>query len=217
SSVAGTWTIRLDTIGHEATLATHGRGPSILSPDGWRGNWVATGRRNARPARVAVSWERVVGLAQRAHAPTITAEGCPGRLRGSVAETPIVVQNEGGEIVRRVEFGAPSVIAASDRLYGAAVRDVWNAHSRLQIDAGLRVDGTTAGGVLPSARAGIRFNVEASGRSVIKAGYGSFVGSIPLAVEAFDRYPARVDTRIDARSGAPAGTTPQPRNRTQRL
>src|SRR5262249_23762717 len=56
----GTMTVRLDGIGHDATLATHGSGPALLSPDGWRGNWFAAVRRNARRIGLAVSWERLI-------------------------------------------------------------------------------------------------------------------------------------------------------------
>jgi hypothetical protein len=37
--------------------------------------------------------------------------------------------------------------------------------------------------------------------TVIRAGHGSFVGTLPLAVEAFAGHPARVDTAVDPRTG----------------
>jgi hypothetical protein len=37
---------------------------------------------------------------------------------------------------------------------------------------------------------------------VLKAGYGTFVGNLPLAAEAFSAYPSRVDSDIDPETGA---------------
>jgi hypothetical protein len=85
------------------------------------------------------------------------------------------------------------------------------SYTRLQIDAGLRFDSSTAGGGRPSVRAGIRFNMDASGKTVLEAGYGSVVGSLPLAVEAFDDYPTRVDARINSGTGGPTVATLRPR------
>src|SRR5262249_39666650 len=115
SATAGMLTIRLDTIGHDATLTPRGRGFSVLSPDGWRGHWFAAVGGNARGVGVALSWGRLVRAAERSHVVTATVEGGVRRLDGTVAETPIVVLSEGGEIVRRVEFGPPASITASDR------------------------------------------------------------------------------------------------------
>src|SRR5262249_43736162 len=61
------------------------------------------------------------------------------------------------------------------------------------------------------------FALDASRRTVVKAGYGTFVGSLPLGVEAFDAYPLRVDTRIDPRSGDAMVLKLQPRTGTLRL
>src|SRR5262249_20259910 len=61
------------------------------------------------------------------------------------------------------------------------------------------------------------FALDASRGTVVKAGYGPFVGSLPLGVEAFDAYPLRVDTRIDPRSGDAMVLKLQPRTGTLRL
>src|SRR5262249_55425668 len=43
---------------------------------------------------------------------------------------------------------------------------------------------------------------DAAGLTVLKGGYGSFVGNLPLGAEAFSSYPMRVDRDIDPETGA---------------
>src|SRR5205823_12671808 len=87
-------------------------------------------------------------------------------------------------------------------------RDVWTIGDRLQLAAGSRVDHDTSyGGLTPSARAGIRYALDGAARTVIRAGYGSFVGGLPLAVEAFAGHPERVDTTVDPETGTALDTT----------
>jgi hypothetical protein len=44
--------------------------------------------------------------------------------------------------------------------------------------------------------------LDSRGLTVVKAGYGSFVGNLPLGVEAFADYPARIDRAFDPETGA---------------
>src|SRR5205823_14006214 len=80
-------------------------------------------------------------------------------------------------------------------------RDVWHATDRTQLDLGVRLDHSRHGGGTPSARAGVRVALDESGMTVVKAGYGRFVGNLPLSAPAFDGYPDRYDRRIDPATG----------------
>src|SRR5262249_51384367 len=91
--------------------------------------------------------------------------------------------------------------AAHDRPVDVAVRDVWQATGRLQLEIGARVDHSRHGGGVPSGRFGARFALDNSGATVLKTGYGRFVGSLPLAVPAFGAYPMRTDRWIDPDRG----------------
>jgi hypothetical protein len=123
------------------------------------------------------------------------------RLRGGVAESPIVVSNAEGQAVRTLEFGPASRIGASDRPIGLALRDVWHVNERTDVDGGVRVDHSRYGGATPSGRVGLRYALNESGTTALKAGYGSFVGSLPLGAAAFGGYPTRIDRRFDPISG----------------
>ena len=200
--------IDVAVLSHDTTLTPNGTGPAHLSPLGWRANWFAAVDRHAARYSIAATWGRTLSLAQHDHALTLTARMASQRLRGTVAESPVLVDDGKGRIVRRVQFGPPSTLMASDGPMALAARDVWTIGDRLQLDAGARVDHDSSyGGPTPSARAGIRYAVDSAAVTVIRAGYGSFVGSLPLAVEAFAGYPARVDAAVDPQTGADLETT----------
>ena len=112
-----------------------------------------------------------------------------------------MVADELGRTVRTVSFGPAFSIGAHDLPMGLAVRDVWHASNRVQIDGGLRADYSRFGGVAPSARVGLRYELNADGTTVLKAGYGTFVGTLPLIVPAYGTYGPRVDTGFDPTDG----------------
>src|SRR5262249_50092910 len=78
---------------------------------------------------------------------------------------------------------------------------------RLTIDAGARVDsGSGHAGPTPSVRAGLRYAVDEAGVTVVKAGDGSFVSSVPLAAEGDAGYPQRTEIDLDAATGETIST-----------
>jgi len=195
------FTLQIGAFAHEATLTPTGTGPSVLSSAGWRGNWFAAVNRTATRYSAVATWERLTTIDGRAHDFSVSGEIASRRLRGSVAEAPIVVDNADGQTVRRVEFGPPSVIGAYDRPLGLAFRDVWQLNQRTQVDGGVRLDHSRHGGGRPSGRIGVRYAVDEAGTTVLKAGYGSFVGNLPLAAPAFGNYPVRFDKQFDPLTG----------------
>src|SRR5262249_8223586 len=48
---------------------------------------------------------------------------------------------------------------------------------------------------------GLRYALDESNRTVVKAGYGSFVGRMPLTIPAFADYPIRTDRWLDGETG----------------
>lgn len=199
---ASVFTIQLGVLAHEATLSPNGSGTSSLSPAGWKGNWFTAVNRNAVRYTATATWERVALVGGRMHDVTLNGEVASRRLRGSVTENAIAVNDAGGRVVRSVEFGPTSTIGVHDRPLALAVRDVWQASQRVQVDGGVRLDHSRHGGAAPSGRVGVRYALDESGLTVVKAGYGRFVGSLPLGVEAFGAYPSRVDRRFDPETGA---------------
>src|SRR5262249_5521398 len=149
----------------------------------------------------SATFEQLAEIGGRSHDFTFSAELASRRMNGSLTETGVVVNDADGRPVRTVDFSGTASIGASDRPLAFAARDVWQATPRLHIDGGVRVDHSRYGGAAPSGRAGFRFAFDEVGLTVLKAGYGSFVGSLPLAVPAFGGAPSRLDRSLDPETG----------------
>jgi hypothetical protein len=197
-------TVQFGALLHDADMTPHGTGASFLSPSGWRGNWFSALTRHASRVAAIVTWERTALLGSKTHDITIGGRAASRRLTGSVANTPISVEDGFGRTVRTVTFESPTDFTVRDYPTALLARDVWHVSDRVQIDAGVRLDhrGRHKRAPTPSGRLGMRYALDAAGLTVLKAGYGSFVGNLPLAAEAFGAFPTRIDREIDAESGA---------------
>jgi len=196
----GVLTLQFGAFARHAELRPNGSDAAVLSPDGWSGNWFTQVQRASSRYTGAASWERVFG-GSRSHDVTVAAEFAKRSLDGRVHERSVHVIDQTGRRVRSVEYGAASTFGATDRPFNAAVRDVWQASTRLQIDGGVRVDYSNRTGATPSTRVGTRLVLDSSGDTVLKAGYGGFVGNLPLGVPAFANYPDRIDRSFDPDTG----------------
>jgi len=196
-------TIQASALTHDTSSIPNGAGVSYLSPYGWRGNWFASVQRRSARYGAKLVWQQTRVIGSTAHDFTLAGEFAARRLTGVVDEVPIEVFDIDGRLVRRVEFGPRASIHSQDTPASFAGRDVWQASGRLTIDVGARVDGGSGhADATPSARAGARLALDASARTVLKGGYGSFVASLPLAVEAYANYPIRTERDIDPVTGA---------------
>lgn len=200
-------TVQFGALLHDADMTPHGSGTTFLSPAGWRGNWFTTFTRQASRLAAIVTWERTALLKGKTHDLTIGGRIAARRLTGRIRDTPVVVEDGEGRTVRTVTFGPATSFDVRDHPTSLLLRDVWHAHDRVQLDIGGRLDHRLRHHVGPQAsgRLGVRFALDPSGLTVIKAGYGSFVGNLPLAAEAFGDYPTRIDRDIDPQTGAVLG------------
>jgi hypothetical protein len=194
-------TVRAGVLSHDSRVRPAGSGPSRLSPGGWRDNWFAHVTRTAVRYSVSAALDRTVQAGLGTHEVTGVASIRARRLRGSVAEDPVLVENERGDLVRSVHFGRSGSLAAQDWPYELAIRDVWRVNGRVQLDGGTRIDGISRYGAMPSARLGVRYALDDAGVTVIKTGVGNFVGKIPLALPAFSGYPVRTEWMLDTATG----------------
>src|SRR5262249_58157765 len=108
-----------------------------------------------------------------------------------------------GRLVRSVTFGPATQFAVRDFPTALLARDVMHLSDRVQLDVGARLDhrGRHRRAPQPSGRLGVRYALDSSGLTVLKGGYGSFVGNPPLAAEAFGRYPTPVQRQLDPLTG----------------
>ena len=196
--MASVITLRLGAFAHNTALSPNGEGTTLLSPAGWRSNWFTRLRRTGARYTAAMRWDRTASIAGRAHDLTLDAEIASRRVRDEITETPVDVEDATGVVVRAVRFGPTARVTSEDHNGALSVRDLWHVSPRLQADAGFRVDSSRFGGATPSARAGVSYLLDEDGRTVVKAGFGRFVGALPLAVPAFGGYPWRLNQRFDS-------------------
>jgi hypothetical protein len=196
-------TLQLGVLQHEANMQPNGAPgqTAVLSPAGWTGNWFSATNRTSGRYSASATLERTQSIGGRLHDFTVSGEIGSSRLRGRVQESSIVVNDAQGRPVRAIDFGGASTVSADDRPVGVSIRDVWQINDRLQVDGGGRVDYSRYGGASPSGRVGVRLALDEFGRTVVKTGYGTFVGTMPLAAPAFGGNPTRADRLLDPATG----------------
>jgi len=196
-------TVQFGALMHDADMTPHGSGTTILSPAGWRGNWFSTLTRQASRVAAIVTFERTSVVRGKTHDFTFGGRIASRRVSGRVTNTPVTVEDVDGRTVRTVTFGPAASYDVRDHPTALLARDVWHVTDRMQVDIGGRLDHRLRHHIAPqtSGRLGIRYSVDPSGLTVIKAGYGTFVGNLPLAAEAFAEYPTRTDRNIDPATG----------------
>src|SRR5947208_746833 len=116
-------TLQLSALRHDTSSMPNGAGVSHLTPSGWHDNWFATVTRKSARYAVKAVWERTAILGRTSHDVTVAGEIAARRLTGTVEETPILVSNAAGRLVRWVEFDPRTLIGARDMPVGAAARD----------------------------------------------------------------------------------------------
>ncbi|MEP6592768.1 MAG: TonB-dependent receptor plug domain-containing protein, partial [Acidobacteriota bacterium] len=201
------FTIRVGVLAHDTTVTPVSTLAPELTPLGWNGaSFSALDRRSSR-LTASAAWQRSLATPSGSHTVTAEASFDDERLSGSVADQTVNIRDAAGGLVRRIEFGGASVLTATARHAGLAVRDGWRVNDALQLDGGIRVDrNSLGGGAVPSLRLGTRYRF-GEGATSISGTLGRFVGTLPLTVPAFAGFPGRRDVILDPRSGDTLGST----------
>ena len=191
-------TLRLGVLGHHTALTPTGTGTPLLTPEGWRQNWFSTLDVDGRRASLSASWEHDGVKAAGEHALSTNLSVRFRSMDGTLVDSPFKIVDENGEVVRAVFFGPTGILVTDDIGYGAGFRDLWDITSRLQLDLGLRLDGGgTSDGIVPGPRAGLRYLLDESGRTILRGSIGRYVGRVPLGAKAFNGFPSRLDITYD--------------------
>jgi hypothetical protein len=203
----GVVTWRLGAFARSAGMdAKGGTAVSVLTHVGWGQNWFASGSRHSQRLSTSLAWDRTVTMRERSHELSALTEVAALKMNGEIVERPVHVLDDAGNLVRKVTFGGSAALRSRDVMVSAALRDVWHVTDRAQVDLGVRLDSSFETSTVPSARVGLRYVLDQSGRTTLKGGAGMFVGVVPLAAMAFGGYPVRSDASFDA-AGTPTGTT----------
>ena len=208
-------TLRVGVMNHRTNIRPAGAGDAVLRPDGWQQNWFSAVDTSGTRPSVSITWDRSGLSARGTHTISVTGDVQFRTMSSSISHQPIRIEDDLGRLTRSIEF-APLTrpIETDDARGGAGFRDLWDVTARLQLDLDLRLDGYAGSGVTPSPRIGVRYTLDAEGRTTLKASAGRFVGRPPLGAQAFGQFPRgsidhllrpparRAGCTLTARSGA---------------
>ncbi len=197
-------TLRVGVMNHRTQIRPAGAGDSVLRPDGWRQNWFSEIDTSGTRPSASITWDRSGLSAHGLHTVSVTGDMQHRTMSALMNHQAIRIEDDLGRLTRSINFAVlPGPIATDDVRSGAGVRDLWDVNARLQLDLDLRIDGLQgASGVTPSPRIGLRYVLDADGRTTLKASAGRFVGRPPLGAQAFDQFPTRLDQTFNAATGA---------------
>ena len=119
---------------------------------------------------------------------------------------PIEVRGADGRLLKRITFRGAGLLEASDVVSSGYVQDHWRVSSRLALDLGLRYDRSAMlheGHLSP--RMAFSLALDASGRTLLKGGWGLFFDQIFLQVDAFERFQQRVEQEYGGSVDTPLG------------
>jgi hypothetical protein len=190
-------TLRFAATRHRTAFRSAGTQPARLTPAGWRDNTAGSLDRSASRQSIAVSWDRAGIQWLGRHGLDVTGEMQRRSMDARVEQQSLRIEDAAGQVVRLIEFAPSEGFARRDAAGDLLVRDAWDVNHRVQLDIGARIDWYNRQAVA-SPRLGIRAALDQSGATVLKAGFGRFVGRVPLGALAFDAFPARRDTSFGA-------------------
>jgi len=204
-------TLRFGVVHHDTRTAAAGQGDAVLRPNGWQQNWFSAVNTTGLRRSMSITWDRGSVSAMGAHTFSVIGDAQFRSMSSTLQHQTIQIEDDDGRLTRSVEF-APlnGVMTASDTRVGVGLRDLWDLTPRLQADLDLRLDwyrhfdAPTA-----SPRFGVRYVLDESARTTVKASVGRFVGAIPLGASAFQQFPSRIDRSFDPSTGAQISMTTQ--------
>jgi hypothetical protein len=215
------FTIRVGLTAYKTSLTAEGSGDAILTPDGWERNWFSTVDVTSGRQALSIGWDRGGLAALGAHSLSVSGDLHRRSMSGTLVDEPIRIGTSQGKPARMIQFGPAGVLSLTELHGGVGLRDLWDVNRRLQVDLGVRFDGGAASeSVVPGPRLGLRYFVDAAGRTTLRGSVGRYVGRVPLAAAAFGQFPVRTDTTFDLVTGAPVrslryrpavASLPQPR------
>jgi hypothetical protein len=197
-------TLRVGLMYHDTTIRPAGIGDAVLRPDGWHRNWFSgVDTTGSRPS-ASVTWDRSGLSALGTHTVSLTGDVQYRTMSTLMQHQGIRIEDDLGRLTRSIDFvPVPLPIRAHDTRGGGGVRDLWDVTPRLQLDLDLRLDAYQGeSGATPSPRLGVRYMLDADGRTTLKASAGRFVGRPPLGAQAFGQFPSRLDRSWVASTGA---------------
>ena len=200
------WQSRFAVRGYDLAVRPQGAGPAQLTPSGLRGNYFNEIDRQSSQVELGLARLQSWRVAGQEHLVKIGGQLFLTSFDGIDRSGPIEVRGADGRLLKRITFRGAGVLEATDVVSSAYVQDHWRVSSRLALDLGLRYDRSAMLGESHlSPRMAFSLALDASGRTLIKGGWGLFFDQIFLQVDAFDRFQQRVEQDYGGSVDVPLG------------
>ncbi len=200
-------TVRVGYMDHDNDIGAAGSGAAVLRPDGWQQNWYSAVNASGTRRSASFTWDRAGLKGAGTHTISTTADIQYQSMSATMQHQTIQIEDDLGRLTRTIGF-APLTrpLEANDTRGGFGLRDLWDLTPRLQIDLDLRLDWYQQFmGEIASPRVGLRYVLDESARTTLKASAGRFVGRPPLGAAVFAQFPMRVDRSYDPETGQQTG------------
>jgi len=200
------WQSRFAVRGYDLAVQPQGTGPAQLTPSGLRGNYFNEIDRQSNQVELGITRLQSWRVAGQEHLVKIGGQLFVTSFDGIDRSGPIEVRGADGRLLKRITFRGAGVLEASDVVSSGYVQDHWRVSSRLALDLGLRYDRSAMLNESHlSPRMAFSLALDASGRTLIKGGWGLFFDQIFLQVDAFEHFQQRVEQDYGGSVDTPLG------------
>jgi len=197
----------------DANLRPHSDQPFRLAVETTQGGFFSRQNRDTDRLEWQETYHFAPLRARGQHLPKIGMVFARNSYHGWQRFAPVEVLRASGQVAERSTFGPDTFASVQQNELSGFVQDRWNVWSRLTVDAGVRFDRDSVvreSNLAP--RLGMAWLLTADGRTVLRAGVGSFYDRVNLNSASFLQFPERTVTRF-----SPSGTDVESRFYRQRL
>jgi outer membrane receptor for ferrienterochelin and colicin len=176
-----------------------GTAPMELQPDITLGNFFNRQHRQTKQVQVVEAVTVHRDGAGGAHVFKLGVDLLHTQYDGTSESHALLIERADGTVARRLDFSGASVQAVGSTEAAVFAQDRLQVNSRWSVEAGVRLDRDgVLGGVSVSPRIGTAVVLTASGKAVVRGGWGRFVERTPSMAGAFTSFERAVDTRVPA-------------------
>jgi len=181
----------------DADLKPHSNEPYRLAVETTLGGFFSRQNRDTDRLEWQETYHFAPVKAWGEHLPKVGILFVRNSFDGRLSFAPIEVLRASGVVAERTTFGPETSPAVKQKEFTWFVQDRWNVWRRLTVDVGLRYDrDLIIGESNLSPRLGMAWVLTADGRTVLRAGLGSFYDRVNLNTATFLQFPERTVTRF---------------------
>jgi hypothetical protein len=184
---------------YDVDIRREGTDPMRFSPGGQSGSFFNEQDRRTRSLQYVQSLTFSRKGFRGDHLFKVGVDVLAATFTGASRSARVEIHGLDGSLLERLTYGPESAQDESGTDVAVFLQDRWRPLERVAVDIGMRFEGDgTIGHFNQSPRAGITWDVKGDGRSVIRAGLGTFWQRTPLTVPAFEKYEMPTVERFSA-------------------